>query len=89
MDVKFPDTAPTYEGNPEAEPDDDLPDMTTPCWTEKFDKALVQLGRPKTSVTKSSVTLRLDPEVVARFKADGPGWQSRINAALRKASGLA
>jgi uncharacterized protein (DUF4415 family) len=34
--------------------------------------------------TKVAVTLRLDPEVVAAFKADGPGWQTRINQALKK-----
>jgi uncharacterized protein (DUF4415 family) len=27
----------------------------------------------------------LDPEVVAKFKATGPGWQSRINELLRQA----
>ncbi|MCQ0970676.1 BrnA antitoxin family protein [Paracoccus sp. TK19116] len=32
--------------------------------------------------------MRLDPEVIDRFKADGPGWQSRMNDALRKAAGL-
>lgn len=34
--------------------------------------------------TKVAVTLRLDPDVVAAFKADGPGWQTRINQALKK-----
>ncbi len=37
---------------------------------------------------KMPVTLRLDPGVVERFKADGPGWQTRMNEALRKAAGL-
>ena len=36
-------------------------------------------------MTKVSTTLRLDPEVLAAFKAEGPGWQSRINDALRSA----
>lgn len=46
-------------------------------------------GRPPTmGRTKSQVTLRLDPDVLDRFRADGPGWQGRINAALRKAVGL-
>jgi uncharacterized protein (DUF4415 family) len=31
------------------------------------------------------MTLRLDPDVLDRFRVDGPGWQGRINAALRKA----
>lgn len=33
------------------------------------------------------VTLRLDRDVLDFFQADGPGWQERINAALRKVSG--
>jgi uncharacterized protein (DUF4415 family) len=31
------------------------------------------------------VSLRLDKEILERFRASGPGWQSRINEALRKA----
>jgi len=38
--------------------------------------------------TKEQVSLRLDPDVLARFRAGGPGWQGRMNAALRKAAGL-
>ena len=86
MDVKLPATAPDFD--PESEPDADIPDLSTPYWVERFAAAKIQRGRPKASVTKASVTLRLDPDVVDRFKADGPGWQSRINAALRKAAGL-
>ena len=37
---------------------------------------------------KVSVSLRLDREIIDRFKADGPGWQTRMNRALRKAAGL-
>jgi uncharacterized protein (DUF4415 family) len=33
------------------------------------------------------VSLRIDQEVLHHFQADGPGWQDRINAALRKAAG--
>ena len=36
---------------------------------------------------KQQVTLRLDPEVVEGWRKSGPGWQSRINAALRAALG--
>lgn len=32
---------------------------------------------------KTPVSLRLDPDVLAFFKADGPGYQTRINAVLR------
>ena len=69
--------------------DDDVPDLSTPEWQAKFAKAAVRRGRPKADVTKVSTTLRLDPDVLAAFRAGGPGWQSRINAVLRKAAGLA
>ena len=42
---------------------------------------------PQKAPTKQQVTLRLDLEVVAKFKAGGPGWQGRINDALRNAAG--
>lgn len=40
---------------------------------------------PQKTPTKQQVTLRLDRDVVERFRATGAGWQSRINEALRKA----
>ena len=70
------------------DPDDDAPDLSTPYWVEQFAKATIQRGRPKSAAPKVSTTLRLDPDVLESFRAGGPGWQSRINAALRKAAGL-
>ena len=43
-------------------------------------------GRPK-GETKQMVSLRLDKDILERFRATGPGWQSRINEALRKTTG--
>jgi len=37
---------------------------------------------------KEMVSLRIDRDVLDVFQEDGPGWQDRINAALRKAAGL-
>lgn len=37
---------------------------------------------------KETVSLRLDQDVLEAFQAEGPGWQDRINVALRKAAGL-
>jgi len=47
-------------------------------------------GRPKGSATseKSLVSLRLDNDVLERFRASGPGWQRRVNEILRKAAGV-
>jgi uncharacterized protein (DUF4415 family) len=41
-------------------------------------------GRPAGSGNKEQVALRLDRDVLAAFRADGPGWQTRMNAALRQ-----
>lgn len=46
-------------------------------------KPLVRRGRPLGSGTKTQVTLRLDVEVVEKFRATGEGWQTRINDALK------
>jgi uncharacterized protein (DUF4415 family) len=40
---------------------------------------------PQKAPTKQQVTLRLDRDVLDRFRSTGPGWQSRINNALKKA----
>lgn len=69
---------------------DDAPELDD-AWFEKADfkigRKVVRRGRPPGS-TKRLVSLRLDREVLDAFRAGGPGWQSRINQALRKAAGL-
>jgi uncharacterized protein (DUF4415 family) len=42
---------------------------------------------PSLPGAKETVSLRIDRDVLDFFQADGPGWQDRINAALRKAAG--
>ncbi len=45
---------------------------------------------PKKNVApgvKEQVTLRIDQDVLDHFREGGPGWQERINEALRKAAG--
>ncbi|AWN50606.1 BrnA antitoxin family protein [Methylobacterium sp. 17Sr1-1] len=48
--------------------------------------ALTRRGRPKAEVTKVPVTIRLDRDVVEAFKATGDGWQTRMNATLKRAA---
>ncbi len=47
-------------------------------------------AEPPTAVpgARELVSLRVDQDVLAHFQADGPGWQDRLNAALRRAVGL-
>ena len=45
-------------------------------------------GRPPVKNPKRQITLRLDADIVEKYKSSGKGWQSRLNADLRKAAGL-
>lgn len=64
----------------------------SPEWTEEmFARAdlyigerLIRRGRPKVENPKQALNIRLSPEVVARFRATGKGWQTRIDAALKE-----
>lgn len=50
---------------------------------------VIRRGRPPLGAQpKTSITLRLDAEVIAAYRATGAGWQSRINADLRRARKL-
>jgi uncharacterized protein (DUF4415 family) len=50
--------------------------------------ALMKRGRGRPSGSdKERVTLRIDRDTLDRFRAAGPGWQTRINEALRNAAG--
>jgi len=79
MSARKPPTTPEFD-------DDDIPDLSTPEWRAKFDAApVVQRGRPPLPNPKVSTTIRLDADVLEKFRATGPGWQSRINAILKAA----
>lgn len=72
---------------------DDAPELTEEMLAEaevfKGDKFVRRgPGRPKAEVTKEKISVRLDPDVLARLRESGPGWQSRINTVLRKALGI-
>jgi len=64
--------------------DDDIPDMSTPEWQAKFAATKVKRGRPPAIAPKISTTIRLDADVLSAFQTKGPGWQTRINAALKE-----
>jgi uncharacterized protein (DUF4415 family) len=61
---------------------DAAPDLSQPV------AGIVLRGRPRKADRKVSVTLRLDREIVERFKATGAGWQTRINTALKKSRAI-
>jgi len=60
---------------------DELPEMTDEMFARTvFKKA----GRPKSANPKQLISLRLPPEVIAKWKATGPGWQTRMAERLAK-----
>jgi uncharacterized protein (DUF4415 family) len=70
---------------------DDAPELTE----EYFERAdvyrgdkLIRRGRPPSEHPKEAIKLRIDPDVLAHFRATGPGWQTRMNDALRRAAKL-
>jgi uncharacterized protein (DUF4415 family) len=75
-------------------PDDDIPEMTKADFAAaKSLKAempgVVEVmkrgrGRPKVANPKQRVSLRLDPKIIAAYKATGEGWQSRVNDILAR-----
>jgi uncharacterized protein (DUF4415 family) len=70
---------------------EDIPELAD-AFFERADhyvgERLVRRGRPRSPAPKKAVNLRLDQDVLERFRSGGPGWQSRINEVLRKAAGL-
>lgn len=76
-----------------AEEYEEIPEITEEMFVRgewKLNGKPIRRGRPPKAKEdlKLPTRLRLDPDVVAHFKATGPGWQTRINDALRKVAGL-
>ncbi len=66
---------------------EEIPELTDEFFERaehRIGEKVIRRGRPPLDTPKKLVSLRLDQDVIDRFRAGGPGWQSRINAALRK-----
>lgn len=76
--------------DPDARPATDAKWSTALPWEEHKERVKRLRGQrgPQKSPTKKLVSLRIDPDVLDHFRGDGPGWQARMNTALRKAAGL-
>ena len=59
----------------------ELPELTE----EMLGRAIVSKGgRPRSPNPRQLISLRLPPEVVKRWRATGPGWQTRMADRLAK-----
>ena len=81
MNVKQKNSAPSSLDS------DSLPEITD-AWIAGADlyngDKLVRRGRPKLANPRQLLSLRLPPQIIARWKATGPGWQTRMAEALEK-----
>lgn len=70
------------------EPDEEAPELTDEQLRRgvgiKDGKMVRRRGRPPKDAPKVHVTLRLDRDVIEFFQHDGPGWQGRMNDALKR-----
>lgn len=64
---------------------DDAPELSDAYFDqadEYVGDQLVKRGRPRAVVVRERITIRLEHDVVEQFRTSGPGWQTRMNAAL-------
>ena len=70
--------------------DSDTPPEITDAWIAGADlyhgDKLIRRGRPKLANPRQLLSLRLPAQVIARWKATGPGWQTRMAEALEKSA---
>ena len=70
---------------------DDAPELTREFFERgeiRHGEKIIRRGRPPLDSPKQAVKLRLDADVLAAYRKTGRGWQTRINADLRKARKL-
>jgi uncharacterized protein (DUF4415 family) len=71
-------------------PSRDEPPEITESWVAEADlrrgSKIVRRGRPKLLNPKRLLSLRLPPNVIASWKASGPGWQTRMAEVLEKST---
>ena len=70
--------------------DPETPPEITDAWISEADlyrgEKLVRRGRPKVASPRQLLSLRLPPKVIERWRATGPGWQTRMADALEKSA---
>ena len=77
-----------YFGEPLTDDPDDAPELLNDFFRRgelRHGGKVIRRGRPPLSgKPKTAITLRLDEDVVEAYRETGDGWQTRINAVLKK-----
>jgi uncharacterized protein (DUF4415 family) len=81
-----------YFGKQVTDDPDDAPELLSDFFRHgelRHGDRVIRRGRPPLSgKPKTAITLRLDEDVVKAYRETGEGWQTRINADLRRARKL-
>jgi uncharacterized protein (DUF4415 family) len=81
-----------YFGKALTDDPDDAPELLSDFFRHgelRHGDKLIRRGRPPLSgKPKTAITLRLDEDIVEAYRETGDGWQTRINADLRRARKL-
>ena len=91
--MKKPNPYMTDEDNPEWT-DEDFKNAVParvlfPEWVAEWERRKRGERGPQKAPVKEAISIRIDKDVLAKFKATGSGWQTRMNAVLRRgAEGL-
>lgn len=76
------------KGSVRTSPNNDEAPEITESWIAEAElrhgKTLVRRGRPKLENAKQLLSLRLRPDVIALWRATGPGWQTRMAEVLER-----
>jgi uncharacterized protein (DUF4415 family) len=76
-----------HSTKPEFRDPDDAPELDE-TWFDEADlkkgQAVIRRGRPKSPRPKEQINIRLSAEVLSAFRETGPGWQTRIDEALKE-----
>ena len=68
---------------------DDAPELTEAMLDRaeiRHGDKIVKRGRPPLAQPKEAIKLRIDQDILTAYRKTGSGWQTRINADLRKAA---
>lgn len=66
---------------------DEIPELTDEMMSRAVrgsDPAAIRRGRLVAESRKRLVSIRLDPDLLDALRATGPGWQTRVNDAVRE-----
>ncbi|HUG59394.1 MAG TPA: BrnA antitoxin family protein [Candidimonas sp.] len=70
---------------PKTDPYDPNDEQATSAYLNASKVTVRGPGRPKVSVRRQALTMRMDPDLLEHLRASGKGWQSRLHQLIQDA----